>query len=132
MERVKGIGGIFFKAQDPDWLAKWYQQHLGLKTDSPEAPVIFNWRYADDPDKSGMTVWTPFPHDTDHFNPSRASFMMNYIVADLDGLLEALRREGVTVDDKRDDSEFGKFGWIMDPEGNRIELWQPPADEPGK
>ena len=80
----------------------------------------------DDPEKSGMTVWANFPKDTKYFDPSRSSFMMNFMVEDLDGLLAALREEGVEVDPRREDYDYGRFAWIMDPEGNRIELWEPP------
>jgi predicted enzyme related to lactoylglutathione lyase len=88
--------------------------------------VVFNWRQAEDHEKSGMTVWSIFPKDTKYFDPSRSSFMMNFMVDDLDGLLAALREEGVEVDPRREDYDYGRFAWIMDPEGNRIELWEPP------
>jgi predicted enzyme related to lactoylglutathione lyase len=125
-KRAIGIGGIFFKARDPKALGAWYGKHLGV-----EAPYGFHkfpWRHADAPDKKGMTVWAPKDADTTYFAPSESPFMINYIVEDLDAVLAALRAEGVTVDDKRDDGEFGKFGWAMDPEGNRIELWEPPKE----
>ncbi|MGB7592273.1 MAG: VOC family protein [Terriglobia bacterium] len=125
MRRVNGLGGIFFKADHPDKLYAWYEKHLGLQRQAQEA-VVFNWRQADDPGKSGMTVWAIFPKDTKYFDPSRSSFMMNFIVEDLDGLLAALREEGVEVDPKREEYDYGRFAWIMDPEGNRIELWEPP------
>jgi predicted enzyme related to lactoylglutathione lyase len=125
MKRVTGLGGIFFKADDPERLYGWYEKHLGVRRDGQEA-VSFNWRYADDPQKPGMTVWAIFQKDTKYFNPSRSGFMMNFIVEDLDGLLAALREEGVEVDPHREDYEYGRFAWIMDPEGNRIELWEPP------
>jgi predicted enzyme related to lactoylglutathione lyase len=124
MKRVTGLGGLFFKAENPEELCKWYEKHLGLEKQGQEA-VAFNWRYADEPQKSGMTVWAIFRKDTEYFNPSRSSFMMNFIVEDLDGLLAALREEGVEVDPHREDYEYGRFAWIMDPEGNRIELWEP-------
>ena len=125
MRRVNGLGGVFFKADHPDKLYAWYEKHLGLQRQAQEA-VVFNWRQVDDPEKSGMTVWAIFPKDTKYFDPSRSSFMMNFIVEDLDGLLAALREEGVEVDPKREDYDYGRFAWIMDPEGNRIELWEPP------
>jgi predicted enzyme related to lactoylglutathione lyase len=125
MRRVNGLGGIFFKADHPDKLYAWYEKHLGLQRQAQEA-VVFNWRQADDPGKSGMTVWAIFPKDTKYFDPSRSGFMMNFIVEDLDGLLAALREEGVEVDPKREEYDYGRFAWIMDPEGNRIELWEPP------
>ena len=125
MKRVTGLGGLFFKAENPEELYKWYEKHLGLQRQSQEA-VTFNWRFADEPQKSGMTVWAIFRKDSDYFNPSRSGFMMNFIVEDLDGLLAALREGGVEVDPHREDYDYGRFAWIMDPEGNRIELWEPP------
>src|SRR5262249_3158654 len=109
---------------------KWYAEHLGVPVEHGHA--AFGWRREDDPARSGMTVWSPFAKDTKYFAPSEAPFMINYIVDDLDAVLAALRAEGVTVDEKRDEHEFGKFGWAMDPEGNRIELWEPPKEEPTK
>jgi predicted enzyme related to lactoylglutathione lyase len=123
MGRVTGLGGVFFKAADPERLYAWYENHLGLKR--TEGGVLFRWRETD-VDAPGTTVWALFKRDTKYFAPSHAPFMLNYRVDDLDALLERLRAEGVTVEERRDDSEFGRFAWVMDPEGNRIELWQPP------
>ena len=120
MKRVVGIGGIFFKAQDPQRLRAWYQAHLGIDLQDLGG-TTFPW---DRPD--GMTVWSIFPESSDTFAPSTAPFMVNYRVEDLHAVLAALRSEGCEVDSKVDESEFGKFGWVMDPEGNRIELWQAP------
>src|SRR5882724_5382421 len=125
MKRVTGIGGIFFKSDNPDALYEWYEKHLGIKRD-PVKGVTFNWRDAEDASKMGMTVWSLFPKHTKYFDPSRSGFMLNYRVDNLDTLLEVLRAEGVEIDEKREDSEYGRFAWIMDPEGNRIELWEPP------
>ena len=124
MRRVTGLGGVFFKANDPNKLYEWYEKHLGLKRE--QGSVNFKWRGAEDAKEEGMTVWALFPKDTKYFDPSRASLMINYRVDDLDALLEALRKEGVTIDEKREDYDYGRFAWIMDPEGNRIELWEPP------
>jgi predicted enzyme related to lactoylglutathione lyase len=124
MSRVTGIGGIFFKAQNPDQLQSWYERHLGI-TPGKDGSVAFPWRDVSDPERKAHTVWAPFPADTSYFEPSRVPFMINYRVENLDKLLGLLREEGVKVDDKREESEFGKFAWIMDPEGNRIELWEP-------
>ena len=124
MGRITGLGGVFFKADDPERLHAWYQNHLGMKREG--GPVMFHWREKDR-DQPGMTVWSLFAKDTKYFEPGKASFMLNYRVENLDALLETLRSQGVWVDDKRENSEFGKFAWIMDPEGNRIELWEPPA-----
>jgi predicted enzyme related to lactoylglutathione lyase len=123
MKRVTGIGGIFFKADDPAKLYEWYEKHLGLKKE-PYNGVVLHWREDDHPDRPGMTVWSVFKKDTKYFQPSQASFMINYRVDNLDTLLAALREEGVEIE-KREDSEYGNFAWLMDPEGNRIELWEP-------
>ncbi len=128
MKRVTGIGGIFFKARDPQALGQWYQKHLGLDVQA-WGGVAFAWATPDNPGGTGTTVWNPFPADTGYFAPSSASFMVNFRVHDLHALLAALRAEGCEVDAKVDESEYGKFGWVMDPEGNRVELWQPPAGQ---
>ena len=121
MKRVTGIGGIFFKSKDPKALAAWYQQHLGLKVED-WGGVAFRWITPDNPSGTGTTVWTPFKEDTTYFAPSASSFMVNFRVDDLHALIAALRDEGCDVDPKVDESEYGKFGWVQDPEGNRIEL----------
>ena len=125
MKRVTGIGGIFFKATDPENLKAWYARHLGMMAEGGEV-VLFHWREESNPDETGFTVWAPFPHDTRYFDPSSSPFMINYRVSDLDALLALLRAEGVEVDDRVEEHEYGRFGWAMDPEGNRIELWEPP------
>jgi catechol 2,3-dioxygenase-like lactoylglutathione lyase family enzyme len=125
MRRVTGIGGIFFKAKDPKALTQWYRVHLGLDV-APWGGVAFRW--ADDA-TTGTTAWNAFDADTAYFAPSDAPFMINYRVADLHALLAALRAEGCRVEDRVDESEYGKFGWVIDPEGNKIELWEPPAGQ---
>jgi len=125
MKRVTGIGGIFFKAKDPATLRAWYQTHLGMNVED-WGGVVFRWASPENPTGVGTTIWSPFQHDTDYFAPSSASFMINFRVDDLSALLAQLRSEGCAVDTKVEESEFGKFGWVMDPEGNRVELWQPP------
>ena len=127
MKRVTGLGGLFVKCKDPEAMYGWYEKHLGITRDQSQA-VSFNWREAEEPDKTGMTVWALFPETTKYFEPSRSPFMMNFRVENLEQLLQALRAEGVQVDDKVETYDYGKFGWIMDPEGNRIELWEPPSD----
>lgn len=119
MKRVTGIGGIFFKSKDPAGLAAWYEKHLGIPFGgNPYAG--FTW------DKiGGTTVFSLFPEDTDYFAPSEKPFMFNLRVDDLDALLAALKEEGVEVIEKTEEYPYGKFGWIIDPEGNRIELWEP-------
>jgi predicted enzyme related to lactoylglutathione lyase len=126
MKRATGIGGIFFKAENPEKLGAWYATHLGLPVES-WGGFQFHWRQDDAPERRGHTVWSIFKGDTRYFDPSEKPFMINYRVEDLDAVLEALRSEGVAVDPKIEESEYGRFGWAMDPEGNRIELWEPPA-----
>src|SRR3954469_5271046 len=125
MKRVTGLGGIFFKCRDPEAVKNWYSKHLGLPLDG-DGCVTFQWRDAEDSKSVGRTVWATFPADTEYFNPSRASFMINYRVENLKELLAELKNEGVAVDDKIEEYDYGKFGWITDPEGNRIELWEAP------
>lgn len=128
MKRVTGIGGVFFKAKDPKALGEWYRAHLGMDV-QPWGGVAFRWVTPENPGGNGTTIWGPFEEATTYFAPSQASFMINYRVEDLDSLLAQLRREGCVVDEKVEASEHGKFGWVMDPEGNRIELWQPPVGQ---
>ena len=126
MKRVTGIGGIFFKADNPDRLYAWYEKHLGLKG-NPGEGIVFRWPDPEDGGKSGSTVFAIFPRDTKYFEPGRGDLMMNFRVNDLDGLLANLRAEGVEVDPRQENYDYGRFAWIMDPEGNRIELWEPSA-----
>ena len=132
MKYVTGIGGIFFKAEDPEKLGQWYRKHLGLDVEE-YGGVTFREGAApaeSSPRRQAYTVWSPFAADTDYFAPSEKPFMINFRVTDLDALLAQLRREGVTVDERTEKSEFGHFGWAMDPEGNRVELWEPPEIQP--
>jgi len=123
--RVTGIGGVFLKGRDPATLGEWYRRHLGI--DVQEGGwAVFKWRDHEDPARPGSTVWSVFPADTEYFGKGGQRAMINYRVADLDGVLAALRSEGVSVDERVEKSAEGRFGWITDPEGNRIELWQPP------
>lgn len=123
MARVTGLGGFFFKSRDPKALAAWYAKHLGLQV-SDFGGVMFE----EDEKRAGCTLWTPFKEDTDYFKPSTKDFMINFRVDDVDALIAQLRSEGVQVDAEVKDFEgYGRFGWCMDPEGNRVELWQPPA-----
>ena len=126
MPRVVGIGGVFFKSDNPELLYAWYAKHLGIQG-RPNEGSTFAWRQADDPAKEEMTVWSIFPSTTKYFGQSRAGCMLNYIVDDLDGLLAELRAAGVAVDERVEEHEYGKFGWVTDPDGNRIELWEPKA-----
>lgn len=128
MKRVTGIGGIFFHAKDPVALRGWYKRHLGIDVQD-WGGAAFSW--ADDAGKpaGGTTIWSIGPVGSEQFAPGLASFMINYRVDDLDALLQLLRAEGCHVLDQTDDSAFGKFGWVIDPEGNKVELWQPPAGQ---
>jgi catechol 2,3-dioxygenase-like lactoylglutathione lyase family enzyme len=128
MKRVTGIGGIFIKSADPQRMRDWYKKHLGIQIDD-WGGTSFEWTNAENPKGIGSTVWSIFEASSAYFDPSKATFMVNYRVDKLAPLLEALRAEGCNVADKSDDSEYGKFGWVFDPDGNKIELWEPP---PGK
>ncbi len=125
MKRVLGIGGVFFKANNPEKLREWYRDHLGFNVEE-WGGVVFRPNGVNGHIDNEKTVWSLFPGDSDYFAPSPQPFMINYRVDDLHALLAQLRLEGCAVDTKVDESEFGKFGWVMDPEGNRVELWEPP------
>lgn len=125
MKRVTGIGGIFFSAKDPVALRAWYKQHLGIDVQA-WGGAAFTWTDAADTPTNGTTIWSIAAADGEHFAQGKPGFMVNYRVEDLAALLQALRDEGCHVLEKTDDSEYGKFGWVMDPEGNKVELWQPP------
>ncbi len=119
-ERVTGIGGVFFRSNDPKEIKNWYSKHLGIDNG------IFKWndvsiKHAKSP---AQTIWSPFKKDTDYFSPSEKSFMFNYRVKDIEGLMSKLKAEGVTIIGSIESFDYGKFGWIMDPEGNKIELWE--------
>ena len=125
MRRVTGIGGIFMSARDPKALCAWYKTHLGIDVQD-WGGAAFDWVDAEGNPTKGTTAWQIGPDDGKHFAPSKSTFMVNYRVEDLDALLEALRAEGCEVLEKTtSDADYGKFGWVMDPEGNKVELWQP-------
>ena len=128
MKRVTGIGGIFFKAKDAPALRAWYQRHLGIDVQS-WGGTAFTWADADGKPTGGTTVWSISSEDGSQFAPGKAAFVINYRVADLHALIATLRAEGCNVLDKVDDSEYGKFGWVIDPVGNKVELWEPPAGQ---
>jgi predicted enzyme related to lactoylglutathione lyase len=128
MKRVTGLGGVFFKSENPQELTSWYDQHLGLSF-GENSWSTFKWRERDNPDQIGRTEFSFFPKDTAYLAPSDSPFMLNFRVENLEKLLEILRGEGVTVVGEMQVYEYGKFGWILDPEGNKIELWEP-IDEP--
>ena len=124
MARIRGIGGIFFKSPNPEALREWYAKHLGIVSNG-EQGTMFPSHQPESPYADNCTAWCIFPASTTYFQPSQSSLMVNYVVDDLHAVLDALRNEGVWVDPKVDEYDYGKFGWIMDPDGNRIELWEP-------
>lgn len=126
MKRVTGIGGIFFKANNPPVLHAWYKKHLGIDVQS-WGGAAFNWSDDEGKPVGGTTVWSV--GSGSNFAPSTSPFMVNYRVADVHALVKALREEGCNVHGEVEDSEYGKFGWVIDPEGNKIELWEPPAGQ---
>lgn len=128
MAKVTGIGGIFFKARDPAALRAWYQEHLGVDV-TAWGGAVFPWAGEAGQPVTGATIWNITSADSHDCVPANASFVINYRVDDLHTLLQSLRSAGCQVLDKTDDSEYGKFGWVTDPEGNKIELWQPPAGQ---
>ena len=122
-KKVTGLGGIFFKCKDPKTMRKWYEKHLGLNTNQYGA--VFEWKQGADSTKKGFTTWGPFAETTKYFAPSTKDFMINYRVENLEALVEQLKKDGVTITDKIETVEYGKFVHIMDVEGNKLELWEP-------
>ncbi len=123
MAKAVGVGGVFLKARDPKALAEWYATNLGIPREEHGGSMVF-----DGPASFGMTVFSHFAADTKYFGDGPQEAMLNFRVDDLDGLLTQLAAAGVRIDPKRDDYPYGKFAWIWDPEGNRVELWEPPAE----
>ncbi len=123
MKKVTGIGGIFFKCESPKALKEWYRDHLGFKVD--EYGAMFEFRKADNPSEKGYLQWSPFSKDTKYFEPSQKDFMINYRVENLEALVAELRSAGVVICDEIATYDYGKFVHIMDPEGNKLELWEP-------
>ena len=125
MKRVTGLGGIFFKTENPKKTKEWYARHLGLPVD--EYGASFRWKEVDHPDAEflALTAWSPFKSDTTYFHPSQKPFMINYRVENLEELLKVLVEEGVQIVGTTEEYPYGKFAWIMDPDGNKIELWEP-------
>jgi catechol 2,3-dioxygenase-like lactoylglutathione lyase family enzyme len=121
--RATGVGGVFLRSADPEALYRWYERHLGLRRAGDTAVVL---RWADD-SAAGSTVFAVFPRDTGYFGSSGQPFMVNFRVTDLDGLLARLAGDGVDIDPRREDHPYGRFAWIVDLDGNRVELWEPPA-----
>lgn len=126
MERVIGLGGLFLKAKDPKTLIAWYEKHLGITFNGT---TYTDWKFenADGSKRAGFNVFSVFKKDSGYFDPSEKDVMINFIVKDLFGLIEILKEEGVTIAGEPINEEYGKFGWVLDPEGNKIELWEPPV-----
>ena len=123
---VTGLGGIFFTSDDPEKLKDWYGKHLGLLCDSHGH--LFSWRYADDPDRTGHTQFSVFKSGDEYLKPSQRDFMINFRVDDLEAMIRHLKDEGMDVVGEIEQYPYGKFGWVMDPDGNKIELWEPSED----
>ncbi|MCW8876854.1 MAG: VOC family protein [Kangiellaceae bacterium] len=126
MAKVVGLGGVFFKSEDPQKLADWYQQWLQMDLTFPNGATFTPEAVP----RNGYQVWGPFAKDTEYFNPSKQDFMINLMVDDLDAMLEQLKPSGCQIMDDTEKSEFGYFGWFIDPDGNKVELWQPPTTPP--
>jgi len=127
MRRVTSLGGIFFKCENPDKIKEWYKNHLGLQTD--DYGTSFEWRQTENPDKKGFTIWSPFSDNSDYFEPSEKDFMINLRVENLEELVEMLIGEGIPILGEIKTYPYGKFAHILDPEGNKIELWEPNDEE---
>ena len=123
MKKVTGIGGIFFKTKDAEKMKEWYGKNLGLITN--EYGSVFEFRDSDKPNQKAYSVWSPFAEDTTYFQPSEKEFMINYRVENIEKLVEELKATGVTICDEIESFEYGKFVHILDPENNKIELWEP-------
>ena len=128
MAKVLGVGGIFSKSSNPRRLSRWYSRYLGMRLESPSAAIFRSETLP----RSGYTVWGPFPESTRYFGPSRKSFMVNLVVDDLDEVLQRVREGGGRVTGEVKNYPYGRFGWFLDPERNKVELWQPPETKPGR
>ena len=128
--RVIGIGGVFLKSSDPEQLRSWYENNLGLEN-VPGEGITLRWRSHENPGRAHRTIWNAFPSSTSYFGPAgkSTSFMINYVVDDLDALLAKLQKDGVKIDPRREDYEYGRFAWIYDLDGNKVELWEPAKPE---
>jgi catechol 2,3-dioxygenase-like lactoylglutathione lyase family enzyme len=128
MKRVTGIGGVFFKAKDPSATTAWYKERLGLPV-GEHGVTVFRWLETEEPHRPGATAWSAFEADSDYFGNPAQQWMVNYRVEDLDALLDELQHAGVEIAPHREANDFGKFAWILDPDGNRVELWEPPNEK---
>ena len=127
MGKAIGIGGAFFRAKNPKKLQAWYEAHLGFEPDK-EGYIYFRWPKQAELNPNAYTLWGPFQEDTKYFGSEDQHFMINFVVDDLDAILSKLRDRGVKVDDHIEEHNEGRFGWFIDPEGNRMELWEPPRE----
>ena len=123
MKKVTGLGGIFYKVEDPEEHKKWYRENLGIESDQYGGKL--SWRDEEDPSKKCVTAWSPFPKTSRYFDPSKQDFMINYRVHDLEYLLAELEKSGIKQEGKMEEYDYGKFAWILDPDGIKIELWEP-------
>jgi predicted enzyme related to lactoylglutathione lyase len=121
--KITGLGGVFFKAKDPKATKQWYNEHFSLGTD--QYGKAFAWRDVNNKEHIGYTQWSAMSKDTDYFAPSKQDYMINYRVENLEALLEDLKSKGITQVGKVDKYDYGKFAWVLDPDGNKIELWEP-------
>jgi predicted enzyme related to lactoylglutathione lyase len=129
MKLATGLGGLFFKANDPKAMYEWYEKHLGVQSEPGGSGAMFHWRDAAEPDKTGLRSGQFSRRTPSIFAPSTAPFMMNFRVENLGALPQVLTEEGVAIDPKVEEYDYGKFAWITDPEGNRVELWEPPQQQ---
>ncbi|MEM7443512.1 MAG: VOC family protein [Pseudomonadota bacterium] len=130
MAKATGIGGVFFRSADIKATAEWYERCLGVETQTWDGGCFseFKWRELDDPDKTAYTVWSPFNQKTEYFDPGGADFMINYRVDDLDAVLEHLKAQGVEIVGDTTEEPYGRFAWIIDIDGRKVELWEPAAE----
>ena len=128
MKKVTGIGGIFFKASDPKASMEWYKTHLGIEMEGAYG-ANFSWRTGADPSKKAFTIWSPMKESTTYFSPSQQPFMVNFRVENMEALLAELAAAGIEQVGQMETHEYGKFAWIMDPNGVKIELWEPVEEE---
>ncbi len=125
--KVLGVGGIYFKCKNPDKINEWYREHFGFQTD--DYGTMFEARDVENPDRNLYLQWAPFSHDSGYFEPSKKEFMINYIVDDIEGFVADLKRKGVVVLDEIEECDYGKFVHILDPENNKVELWEPKREK---
>ena len=124
MKRVTGLGGVFFKVKDSKSMRAWYEKHLGIPN-MGEYGGTFEWRDRQNPEAIGHTAWSVMDESSEYYEPSKSQFMVNYRVDDLEGLIKTLKEEGVEIVGEIETYDYGKFGWALDPEGNKIEFWEP-------